>query len=72
MASHCQEVAFAPPLMPPMPTGLDKEREIIRETQLRHEIGQRRLAGVQEHQAKFEEISRRQSFELEKNYGNRK
>ena len=44
----------------------DKEREIIRETQLRHEIEQRRLAEVQEQQAKIEEINRRQRFEQEK------
>ena len=44
----------------------NKEREIIRETQLRHEIEQRRLAEVQEQQARFEEINRRQRFELEK------
>ena len=44
----------------------NKEREIIRETQLRHEIEQRRLVEVQEQQARFEEINRRQRFELEK------
>ena len=44
----------------------DKERKIIRETQLRHEIEQRRLAEVQEQQPKLEEINRRQRFELEK------
>ena len=44
----------------------DKKREIFRETQLKHDIKQRRLAEVQEQQAKFEEINRRQRFELEK------
>ena len=44
----------------------DREREIMRESQLKHEIEQRRLAEVQEQQAKFEEMNRRQRFELEK------
>lgn len=44
----------------------DMEREIIRETQLRHEIEQRRLAEGQKQQAQFEEINRKQRFELEK------
>ena len=45
---------------------LDKEREIIRESQLKYEIEQRRLAEVQEQQTKFEEKNRRQRLELEK------
>ena len=42
------------------------EREIMRESQLKYEIEQRRLAEVKKQQAKFEEMNRRQRFELEK------
>ena len=41
-------------------------REIFRESQIKHETQQRRLAEVQEQQTKFEETNRRQSFKLEK------
>ena len=44
---------------------LDKEREIIRESHLKQEIEQRRIAEVEEQQTKFEQNNRRQKLELE-------